>query len=216
MMKLLKRLLPAIALGAAAFFAFFWLFEAGALVSLLFGVGGFFGGYLLLAPRTIDPEFAELERVYGITPSMIKKTVAEGSTKVKKMRALLGKVDDADVRGTIGAIIEHTEHIFLDLKKDPKDIKAARQFLAYYLDATINIIEKYIALSHMRSSGDREKTIGKVRDLLQSVEAAFRKQLDQLYNDDFLDLDAEITVLENVIRQDGLADPKRTSAGGTK
>ncbi len=213
MLKHLKRFIPSVLIGAVSFLAFFTLFEAGFLASLLLSLAGAAGGFLLFTPREIDPEFAELERIYGITPSVLKKTINYGNKKLKKMRLLKDQIDEKSVRDRVEKIARLTERIFEDFKKDPKDIKAARQFLNYYLDATLNIIEKYRELSKMKSDPDREKTIRKVNDLLLSVERAFENQLHQLYNDDFLDLDTEISVLEKAIKQDGLSDKKGQAQG---
>ena len=48
------------------------------------------------------------------------------------------------------------------------------------------------------------KTLNKVIKVLDSIEKAFEKQLMQLYDDDFLDLDTEIKILEKSIQADGL------------
>ncbi|MCP4134410.1 MAG: hypothetical protein GY754_25785 [bacterium] len=203
-MKLLARLIPALLIGGAVSALFFILFEAGFFLTAAAGLAGFVGGALLFSPKKIDPRLLELEKVHGISAKTLRSIISKGKRRVAKMQKIASSIEEKSVRQKIDNICETVEKIFEDFKYDPKDVKAARQFLSYYLDTTIKIIEQYSVLSKQPTSADGQKTLAKAEEMLGKIEEAFEKQLTKLYEDDFLDLDTEMTVLDSAIKFDGL------------
>ncbi|NLY17950.1 MAG: 5-bromo-4-chloroindolyl phosphate hydrolysis protein, partial [Clostridiaceae bacterium] len=95
--------------------------------------------------------------------------------------------------------------IFDDFVRDPKDIKIARRFTLYYLDTTERIVTKYYQLSNVPYlSDDAKATLKNVESTLVMIKDTFRKQLKKLTENDVMDLDAEIKVLRNTIKQEGI------------
>jgi len=205
-MKLIPRLLLTSTLGIALFALFFNFIEAGILLSFIFAIAGILGSFLLFTPKHINPELEKLAETYGITPDMIKKITKSGKKKIAKMRRVSRKTDDETVKEKIENICIIIEKIFKDFEHDPKDVKAARQFLNYYIDATLKIVQQYSLLSKKSPDSGREKTLRDVEESFAKIEKAFENQLNKLYDDDFLDLDAEISVLKKSIDSDGLGD----------
>ena len=204
-MKSIPRILLSAAVGVGLFSFFSVILEAGIVLSALFGLGGLIGSFLSFAPKKIDPKLQELFKLHGISPEKIKRIVRGGKKKLRKMRKFKEIIEKADVQSTIEEICVTTEKIFDDFKHDPKDVKAARQFLNYYLDATLKVIEQYYVLSKQPSHTDKEEeTLKKVERTLGSIAIAFEQQLKKLYEDDFLDLDSEIDLLEKTIKLDGV------------
>ncbi|MBP7584754.1 MAG: 5-bromo-4-chloroindolyl phosphate hydrolysis family protein [Spirochaetes bacterium] len=203
-MKRILQLVASVVLGSAVFLFFHSLVEAGLLVSTIFGIATLLGGALLFSPKKLDPEFKRLTEVYGITPETVEKVVKKGMKKVRVMRKYAAEIEKEPVRACVERIATHTESIFLDFKTDPKDLKAARLFLNNYLDSTTNIIGQYIELSHQGKGTANEETIRKAEEVLTTIEKAFEKQLAKLYDDDFLDLDAEISVIKKSMKMEGV------------
>ena len=58
-----------------------------------------------------------------------------------------------------------------------------------------------------------DQTKEKIRAALDTVAAAFDKQLDGLFQDESMDVSAEITVLEQMLAQEGLTEDGLKSAG---
>jgi 5-bromo-4-chloroindolyl phosphate hydrolysis protein len=203
-MKRIFQIISSILLGSAIFMFFHLLVEAGAVLASAFGLAAALGGFLLLNPKKWDPEIAKLAQVYGITPDVIEKTIKKGGKKLRAMRKYAETIDKQSVRKSIERIGETAEKIFQNFKHDPKDIKAARQFLNYYLDSTIKIIRQYAMLSQKGGGSGNAETLKKAEEVLGTIEKAFEKQLATLYDDDFLDLDAEISVLDKSMKMDGM------------
>lgn len=200
-MKILRWIISA-AISSGVFSLLFVVVDAGTLISLILGGTAFAGGALLLSPEKIDPMFEELAREHGITPAQLKKILKNGKEKIKALRDSGGNIKEPAIRTEIDKIAVTAEKIFQDFSKDPKDIKAARQFITYYLDAAINVIKQYADLSD--NAPDKKDLQIKVTELLKTLSKSFETQLKKLYEDDFLNLEVEMKVLEKTIKSEGL------------
>ncbi len=200
-MKILRWIISA-AICSGIFSLLFIVVDAGALISLLLGGTAFAGGALLLSPDKIDPVFEALAKEHGITPGQLRKILKNGKEKVKILRNSAADLKDPAIKTEINKIAGTAEKIFQNFERDPKDIKAARQFITYYIDAAINVIKQYSDLSD--NAPDKKDFQIKVTELLKTISKSFDTQLKKLYEDDFLNLDVEMKVLEKTIKSEGL------------
>jgi len=203
-MKRILQIISSAILGTGIFLFFNLLVDAGIVLASALGLAAALGGFLLLNPKKWDAELERLAQIYGITPDVIEKTIKKGVKKIRAMRKHAETIDKEPVKQSIDRICGTAEKIFQNFKQDPKDIKAARQFLNYYLDSTIKIIRQYAELSQKGGGSANAETLKKAEDVLGTIEKAFEKQLSTLYDDDFLDLDAEISVLNKSMKMDGM------------
>jgi len=184
-------------LAAAMFLIFLLALDAGVLVSLLAGAVSYAIGFFFLF-RVKKPEVIASE-------TTLKDALQEGSRKLLEIRRLEKQVRKAsassqikDIEGIIGKILAKIEH-------DPASLKQAHQFLGYYLDSTINILNKYVELSAQDiEDEDIKKSLAKAETMLQTIRDAFEKQLGRLLSNDAMDLDAELATLEQTIKMEGL------------
>jgi len=97
------------------------------------------------------------------------------------------------------------DSIFDDFIKDPKDVRAARKFIDYYLETTLKIVLLYTELSAKSVYSDQEKQVlEKAEQILKQIEDTFHKQLGKLQEDDYLDLATELDVLEMTMKSEGI------------
>lgn len=177
------------------------------LISALLAVGGYIAGTFIFHEKDeIDVHLSG-----GVTQAMLDETLAEGYKKLKVLKEYRKKIFNESVGRKIDAIADVIDRIFENFKKDPKDIKAARQFLSYYLDSTLKIVDKYIDLSARGiKSADLVQSLAKVEELLDTIYHAFEKQLEILVKDDVMDLDTELKLLESTIKMEGLGQDYKT------
>lgn len=192
-------------MGGAIFLLFFFLITPGVLIwPILLGVLGLIAGSLIFRKRRkTEPDI----QVEGVTQETIAQALKEGQEKLSRLRAYSSKIQHREIKLKADSICETTGKILADIRKDPKDYKNARQFLTYYLDATQKILQRYVEIStHGASSAEIQDVLRKVENTLSTIDAAFKKQLAKLMEDDVLDLDTEITVLKRTIEMEGLGE----------
>jgi hypothetical protein len=64
------------------------------------------------------------------------------------------------------------------------------------------------------SGSNIDATKAKVEQMLDTLCSAFDKQLDALFADEALDISTDITVMENLLKQEGLSEEKPFAANG--
>jgi len=198
----LKTFLSVIA-GAIVFCILFYLFaftiKLAVIISAVVGV-------LFLIVSYAQKKQSEVELFFsGVQDKSLQNVLRDGYDKQQRLKSLRTKVFKAEIREKLTKIIDVVDRIYADFKKEPKDIKAARQFLNYYLDSTITIVTKYTELSAQSSaSADVAASIAKSEELLDKIHAAFEAQLAKLLEDDAMNLDTEIELLEKTFKMEGL------------
>jgi len=192
------------ALAGVIFLLFLFALELGLWLSLAASVAGFIAVHLIFRKKEGE---VTVHLGGGVSDRLLKDTLEEGAVRMRELDKYARMIEDRGVREKVGAIREVVAKIYKNFKQDPKDIKTARQFLSYHIDATIKIVRRYAELAS-RNSGSAEitLTLKKVESLLDTIKKAFEKQLDILLRDDVLDLDTEIKLMENTIKMEGLGD----------
>ena len=181
-----------------------WLvFALPVIPSLVAGVAGYGAGLLVFrrSPRSLEVD------IPGVSREMISTALREGSEKISELKSLSPRISDSAIRSKFDGIVGAAENIVDDLKKNPRDIRAARQFLNYYLDATITIVTHYADLSEKGlTTSDIQDSLRKVESMLDTIHTAFEKQHARLLQNDVLDLDAEMSLLRQTIQMEGLGE----------
>ena len=80
-----------------------------------------------------------------------------------------------------------------------------RRFLNYYLPTTLKLVTAYREFSEQPVQGSNiQNAKNTIKQTLDTVNDAFAKLLDGLYQDDVLDISSDASVLETMFAQEGL------------
>jgi len=221
-MKALRIILSSI-IGLTFFTLFLEGFQSSFPVAFMAGGLTFFAGMLMFAPaknreqrknikppqnhrKKAAPEPGDDEFVYeGITRGELKRIVREGKEQVHRIEESGLKIMNHTVRVDVLEICSIANDIFDNFLKDPRDVKEFRRFLIYYLDTTERIVSKYYELSKATYLSDEaKKTLKNVESTLVLIKDSFRNHLKKLTENDVLDLEAEVRVLQNTIKREGI------------
>ncbi len=110
---------------------------------------------------------------------------------------------------TMSAKIDHIEtvarSIFAIVEEKPERRQEIRSFFNYYLPTTQKLLDFYAQLEaqpvQSQTIQDSRKNIEGIMD---NLVRGFENQLDSLFRADALDISSDISVLENMLAQDGL------------
>ena len=87
----------------------------------------------------------------------------------------------------------------------PQKLPQIRRFLDYYLPTTLKILNAYDRMDAAGISGSNiDATKDKVETMMDTIVAAYDKQLDALFGEEALDISTDITVMENLLAREGL------------
>ena len=102
---------------------------------------------------------------------------------------------------------EISKKIFEFVAENPKKAPQIRKFMNYYLPTTLKLLEAYERFRSQDVKGQNLTMAMKhIENVLSTIIAAFEKLLDNLFQDEAFDISAEITVLENMLTQEGLTE----------
>ncbi len=144
----------------------------------------------------LDPKVAALRR--------------EKERAISELRRLNDAIPDPKISAQIDHLEEVTGKIIDHVIANPAKQPQISRFLDYFLPTTIKLLNSYDRMDSAGISGSNiDATKSKVEQMLDTLCTAFDKQLDALFGDEALDISTDITVMENLLAQEGLS-------GGTK
>ena len=179
-----------------------WHFALAAAVPAAAWLGGrkLFPDKVLILP---DPEPApepEPERAAPEDPLAVERARA-----LAELRRLDENIEDAKLSAQIVHMEEVTGKIFDIVAGQPAKLPQLRRFLNYYLPTTLKLLNAYDRMGAAGVEGANiDGTMGRIDAMMDKVVEAFDKQLDALFADEALDISTDITVLEQMLAQEGL------------
>lgn len=170
-------------------------------------VGGYFLMRVFFPGTTVQVEAPEPEPDTG--DQELDEVIRQGRASIAAIRRLNEQIPDEDISKNLSALEDLTRKIFARLEADKQHVPRCRQFLNYYLPTTIELLERYVTLQHQElDSGDIREAMGRIAGMLYTIREAFTRQLDSLFAQDVVDINAEITVMEQMLQAQGLRDTK--------
>lgn len=143
----------------------------------------------------------------------IDALLVERGKAVSEMRRLNASIEDVKISAQIDHLEVTTGKIIDAVVKTPAKLSQIRKFMNYYLPTTLKLLNAYDRMDSTGASGTNiDGTKGKIEDMLDTICVAFSKQLDNLYGEEAMDISADITVMEQMLAQEGLGG---TTLGGS-
>lgn len=137
---------------------------------------------------------------------------------ILQIRKLNDDIKDYAVSERIYRIEEHTQNIFDYVTAHPEAMPQIRTFMNYYLPTTLKLLDSYSRIEQVGVAGkNMQKSKENIEEILDTLVDGFQQQVDKLFANESMDISSEITVLEAMMKQDGLDgksdfDPETTPA----
>ena len=150
--------------------------------------------------KTVDPQVAVLQK--------------ERDRAISELRRLNDAIPDKKISAQIDHLEEVTGKIIDHVIAKPDKKPQISRFLDYFLPTTLKLLNAYDRMDSTGVSGSNiDTTKAKVEQMLDTLCAAFDKQLDALFGDEALDISTDITVMENLLAQEGLSGGAKPTGG---
>ena len=138
----------------------------------------------------------------------------EKDRAISELRRLNDAIPDPKISAQIDHLEEVTGKIIDHVIANPAKQPQISRFLDYFLPTTIKLLNAYDRMDSAGVSGSNiNATKQKVEQMLDTLCAAFDKQLDALFGDEALDISTDITVMENLLAQEGLSGGAKPTGG---
>lgn len=137
----------------------------------------------------------------------VDSLVEKGQEMLLQIRQENDLIPDPALSEQMEQLDDVANRIFRTVAEQPRKAPQIRRFMDYYLPTTLKMLSGYRKMDERKVEGkNAEATRQQIRQAMDVVLKAFRKQLDTLYQDDLMDISTDIDVLEAMLRQDGLID----------
>lgn len=160
---------------------------------------------LILLSRTRAAQVAKLPPA-----PTVKVRAEELAKKLDQCRDQLtlqaGSLQDPSVAALARSIAKTLDLIADEVERDPKDRNKVRKLANHYASMLTGLTEKYIQLEAQTAAADGENITGamtRIREGLSGADEALKKLLDDLFSDDAMEISADITVLEQLLKTEG-------------
>lgn len=125
--------------------------------------------------------------------------------KLDTLHGLNASLPDPALSAAMDRMEKAGRSIVEAVEANPAKAKQVRRFANYYLPDAVNILQQYATLARQGVKGENAAAIRtEVEHNAASIATAFENQLDALYAAESMDLSADLTVLQNMLKGQGL------------
>jgi len=133
--------------------------------------------------------------------------LAEGEKSVTEMRGMSAAITDEAIKQKANELISVTDSIFKKLLIDPGVYTQVKRFADFFLPTTVKLLCSYVRFSQSSARGENiTSTLERISTALDTTLVSYRKFYDSLFESQALDIETDISVLDTMLKKEGLLD----------
>ena len=140
-------------------------------------------------------------------PPEVQKVIEKGDEYIRKIRKCNDDIPGEKISAKIYRIEMLVDKIFDRVEQNPKSVSDIRKLMDYYLPTTVKLLEAYADLDAQPTNGENIQTAKQeIEQTLDTLNVAFEKLLDSLFQETAWDVSSDISVLNTMLAQEGLKE----------
>lgn len=144
----------------------------------------------------------------------VQRIVKAGDDYVRKIREANDAIPGEEISAKISRMEMLVDRIFDRVEQNPDSVADIRKLMEYYLPTTIKLLEAYEELDAQPVQGENILSSKKeIEKTLDTLNVAFEKLLDDLFQDTAWDVSSDISVLHTMLAQEGLTEDGLKAGG---
>ncbi len=135
----------------------------------------------------------------------VQEIIRTGDEYIKKIHECNDAIPGEEISAKISRMEMLIDRIFDRVEQNPESISDIRRLMEYYLPTTVKLLEAYEQLDSLPVQGENIITSkNEIEKTLDTLNVAFEKLLDSLFQDTAWDVASDISVLNTMLAQEGL------------
>ena len=157
------------------------------------------------AKKICPPRVVETEVPFHTGVDDVDAMLTEMQQQLDTLHALNEALPDPQLSAAMARMEKAGRSIVETVEATPAKAKQVRRFANYYLPDAVNVLQQYAKLAKQGVRGENAASIrAEVEHNAASIATAFENQLDALYAAESMDLSADLTVLQSMLKGQGL------------
>ena len=149
----------------------------------------------------------KMQEEYDRLSPEVQKIVQAGDEYVRKIKAANDAIPGEVISAKISRMELLVDRIFDRVEQNPDSVNDMRRMMDYYLPTTMKLLEAYEELDAQPVQGENIISSKKeIEDTIDTLNIAFEKLLDSLFQDTAWDVSSDISVLHTMLAQEGLTE----------
>lgn len=162
-----------------------------------------------------DAAARKRQQEYSRLSPEVQKVIEAGDEYVRKIRAANDAIPGEEISAKIYRMEMLVDRIFDRVEQKPDTVDDIRRLMEYYLPITIKLLEAYEELDAQPVQGENIiSSKQEIEKTLDTLNTAFEKLLDDMFQDTAWDLSSDISVLNTMLAQEGLTEDGLKTGGG--
>lgn len=158
--------------------------------------------------RALEQKTAEQQKEAAerrkISPE-VQEVLDKGEAYIRKIHASNDAIPGEEISAKIDQMEKIVERIFQRAEEHPEIIPDLKKMMNYYLPMTIKLLDAYEDMDSQPIQGETIASSKKeIEDTLDTLNEAFAKLLDSVFQDTAWDVSSDISVLHTMLAQEGL------------
>jgi len=137
----------------------------------------------------------------------VQKVLHQGDEYIQKIRACNDAISGEEISEKIRRIEMLVDRIFDRVEQNPKSVSDIRKLMDYYLPTTVKLLDAYAEMDAQPAGGENiQSSKMEIEATLDTLNIAFEKLLDSLFQETAWDVSSDISVLNTMLAQEGLKE----------
>lgn len=136
-----------------------------------------------------------------------QELLAEGQSYIRHIHTCNDKIEDPVISEKLDRMEMIVTRIFTEAGRNPDVADDLKKMMSYYLPTTKKLLDAYCELDEQPVPGENiETTKQEIAATLDTLNNAFAKLLDDLFEEKAWDISSDISVLNTMLAQEGLTE----------
>lgn len=168
-----------------------------------------------LKERERQAAIEEVQKTEGPDSGRLEQMMAEGRNYLRILREANEAIPGEVISRKISNLENVIRKIFQSVEKHPEQMEEMERFMEYYLPTTVKLVNAYRDFDSTGTDGANISSAKEeIEGTLDTINQAFERLLDNLYQEAALDITTDASVLQTMLKKDGWAESDFT--GGMK
>ena len=162
---------------------------------------------LQLEQRQRQEAEARAQKSAPVHDPRVQEVLDKGDAFVAQIRACNDAIPGEEISNKISRMETIVQRIFDRAEAHPEVVPDLKKLMDYYLPMTVKLLNAYADMDAQPVQGETiQASKREIEATLDTLNLAFEKLLDDLFEDTALDVSSDISVLNTLLAQEGLTE----------